>query len=192
MFQLFCGVFAAVAILHLHALWYGNDPFSDVPFEEMGSGRVGTWISRIDMIFDRDIGTNLLGSGPGSDLFFSPMWWWGKKYSHNDLLTTVIEDGFVGLTCILGLFAMIFFRFGRATLPVLIFFAVGSLSDGALMERPVPFVLYWIAVAIAAADPAPSRHQVPRPRRFAIPGHQHNLRALMLQSRMPPQRPASE
>ena len=122
-------------------------------------------------------------------------------YSHNDLLTTVIEDGFLGLFCILGLFAMIFVRFGRATLPVLVFFASGSLTDGALMERPVPFVLYWVAVAVAAANPLPTRYRTvrsasPTGSRSARSGRpladyprQRNLRELMLQSHLPPQRP---
>jgi hypothetical protein len=104
------------------------------------------------MIIDRDLALNLFGGGPGSDLFYSPIWWWRKMYSHSDLLTTIIEDGFLGLICVFCLFAAIFLRFGRATAPLFVFFAAGSLTDGALMGRPVLFLLYWVAFAMAVAD----------------------------------------
>lgn len=159
-------VFAIIgiaAVLQMHSLWVGDPGIADMPIEELGSGRVGTWIGRIQMIMDRDLALNLFGGGPGSDLFYSPMWWWRKMYSHSDLLTTVIEDGFLGLICVFSVFAAIFLRFGRATAPLFVFFAAGSLTDGALMGRPVLFLLYWVAFAMVVADrPLPKRRDARR------------------------------
>lgn len=118
--------------------------------ENLGSGRVGTWLGRIALLSRRSAPALLFGTGPGSDRFFSEIWWWEKKNSHHDFLTTVIEIGFVGLLAVLLFLFLLFRRLGREGAPLMWFLVSGSLVSNALMQRPVIATLFWLAVALAA------------------------------------------
>ncbi len=119
--------------------------------ENLGSGRIGTWLGRIDLLAERDVGTLLFGSGPGSDRFYSEIWWWEKKDSHHDLLTTTIESGFLGLFCVFLFLFLLFRRLGREGAPLFWFMISGSFVSNALMQRPIIATLFWLSVALAAS-----------------------------------------
>ena len=118
--------------------------------ENMGSGRIGTWLGRIDLISRRDVPGLLFGSGPGSDRFASEIWWWEKKDSHHDILTVIIESGLVGFMAIALFLFLLFQRLGHDGAPLVWFFLSGSLVSNALMQRPIIATLFWLAVALAA------------------------------------------
>lgn len=118
--------------------------------ENLGSGRVGTWLGRIDLLSQRNIPTLLFGSGPGSDKFFSEIWWWEKKDSHNDFLTVIIESGFVGLLAVLLFLFLLFHRLGRDGIPLIFLLLSSSSLSNALLQRPIIATLFWLAVALAA------------------------------------------
>ena len=118
--------------------------------ENMGSGRVGTWLGRIDLLSRRSVPSLLFGTGPGSDSFYSEIWWWEKKDSHHDLLTTTIESGFLGLSSVFLFLFLLFRRLGRDGFPLAWFLISGSLVSNALMQRPIIATMFWIAVALAA------------------------------------------
>ncbi|MBT4486633.1 MAG: hypothetical protein HOC72_03790 [Rhodospirillaceae bacterium] len=117
--------------------------------ENLGSGRIGTWLGRLAILSERDVPTLLFGSGPGSDSFVSEIWWWEKKDSHHDILTTVIESGIVGLLALFGFLFLLFRRLGREGTPLVWFLLSGSLVSNALMQRPIIATLFWLAVALA-------------------------------------------
>lgn len=118
--------------------------------ENLGSGRIGTWLGRIDLLSRRNIPTMLFGSGPGSDSFVSEIWWWEKKNSHNDFLTIVVESGFVGLLAILLFLFLLFHRLGRDGIPLIFLLLSASSVSNALLQRPIIATLFWLAVALAA------------------------------------------
>ena len=123
--------------------------FEDGSAENMGSGRVGTWLGRIEMLSRSSVPTLLFGRGPGSDRFVSEIWWWEKKDSHHDLLTTVIESGFIGLMAVFLFLFLLFRRLGREGVPLVWFLLSGSLVSNALFQRPIIATIFWIAVALA-------------------------------------------
>ena len=118
--------------------------------ENLGSGRIGTWLGRIDLLSRRDVPTLLFGSGPGSDRFVSEIWWWEKKDSHNDFLTIILESGLVGFLAVLLFLFLLFRRLGRDGLPLAWFLLSGSSLSNALLQRPIIATLFWLAVALAA------------------------------------------
>lgn len=118
--------------------------------ENLGSGRVGTWLGRLDLIAQRDLPKLLFGSGIGSDQFYSVIWWWEKKDSHHDLLTIVIESGFIGLMAILFFLFILFRRLGSDGMPLAWFLLSGSSLSNALLQRPIIATLFWLTVALAA------------------------------------------
>ncbi len=67
--------------------------------EAWGSGRIGTWIYRLQHIVDRDLVTLLFGGGIGADDMWTPQWGWGEDtlISHNDYLFFLTDHGIVGL-----------------------------------------------------------------------------------------------
>jgi len=82
---------------------------ADIRFnaEELGSGRLGTWIDRVELIAARDLGTFLLGSGVGSDEMSSRTWRQKETTSHNTFLTIFIEAGAVGFAAYLSAFIVL-------------------------------------------------------------------------------------
>ena len=122
----------------------------NVTVENLGSGCIGNRLERIDILSRRSVPTMLFGSGPGSNSFYSFIWWWEKKDSHHDLLTIIIESGFVGLSATLLFLFLLFRRLDREGLPLIWFLMSGSLVSNALLQRPILATLFWLAVAIAA------------------------------------------
>jgi len=118
--------------------------------ENLGSGRIGTWLGRIELLSRRNVPILLFGSGPGSDRFVSEIWWWEKKDSHNDFLTIILESGFVGFLAVLLFLFLLFRRLGRDGLPLAWFLLSGSSLSNALLQRPIIATLFWLAVALAA------------------------------------------
>jgi len=121
-----------------------------VPVENLGSGRIGTWLGRIDLMSRRSVSELLFGSGLGSDQFYSKIWWWEKKDSHHDFLTIIIESGFAGLSAILLFLFLLFRRLGGDGAPLVWFLLAGSSVSNALLQRPIIATLFWLAVALAA------------------------------------------
>jgi hypothetical protein len=149
--------------------------------ENLGSGRVGTWLGRIDLLSRRSVPELLFGSGIGSDLFYSEIWWWEKKDSHHDFLTIIIESGFIGLSAILLFLFLLFRRLGTDGVPLAWFLLSGSSLSNALLQRPIIATLFWLALALAAVrmekrlkaqwrqgrlhqQSIRQRHRAPRPR----------------------------
>jgi|GEM_PF-5692725 len=122
----------------------------DVHLHNLGSGRIGTWLHRIDLLGQRDLLSLLLGSGPGSDNFTTAIWWWEGKNSHHDLLMLAIEAGIVGLTLWFAYVCFVMRDLGRIGLPLLWCYLSGTLVSNALVGRPYLACLFWVAVALAA------------------------------------------
>lgn len=77
--------------------------------EAWGSGRIGVWTHRLELIWSRDFLTFLFGGGLGADQIWNPEWWWMEDaLAHNDFLHIVMETGLFGLLAvILFLFALL-------------------------------------------------------------------------------------
>jgi len=142
-------VLGIVAVLVWHEALQIAAGGSTGHIENLGSGRIGTWLHRIELLGQRDLLTLLVGTGPGSDVFTSPIWWWEGKDSHNDLLMLTIEIGLLGLSLWLACVYFLLRGLGRGGLPLAWFFLSGALISNALVGRPYLACLFWISVALA-------------------------------------------
>lgn len=132
----------------LAVIYVSSDSVRDLT--TFSSGRTSVYLERLVLVGQRDLLGIFVGSGPGSDSFYSDTWWWDAKNSHNDFLTALIERGLIGLMLLVWyLFA---FSRARSRETIAIVFAIGltgALSNG-LFQRPLP--LLFMAFAIWASS----------------------------------------
>ncbi len=124
----------------------------------LGSGRIGNYIHRWEVLSSRDLAPLMFGTGIGSDWFVSPIWSWKFSNSHSDIIHTMIETGIVGLVA-LGLVLVGLYR--SLPGPAKNFFYVlvisGLITNGLLMHVstiPYFFLAAALPTAIAAGNAA--------------------------------------
>jgi hypothetical protein len=120
--------------------------------ESWGSGRIGSYEYRFDMLLHRDLTQLLFGTGPGSDDIVIPIWWWGVRDAHNDILDAMIETGFVGLAGILLFLAGLWMRLGQKARPLIWALLASSLVSNGMLSRPTEFVFLALAMALAESS----------------------------------------
>ncbi|MHB2266474.1 O-antigen ligase family protein [Aliihoeflea sp. PC F10.4] len=115
---------------------------ANVNFVELSSGRTSVYEERLDLIASRPVPELLFGTGPGSELLPSTVWWWEAKNSHNDFIDLTIQIGVLGL----GLFVLLLVTTGRvldeARIPLYVMFVTSSLFSNGLLARPIPAMLF--------------------------------------------------
>ncbi len=127
------------------ALQVGTD------IESWGSGRIGTWQYRIQLIAERDLVTLLFGSGVGADNMWTPQWGWGDDtlISHNDYLYFLTDHGIVGLlipaTFLLGLWMRVG-DYGRA---IVLAIVITSVVDNGYFRTPM--LAGWLAIVLSTS-----------------------------------------
>ena len=115
-----------------------------------GSGRIGNYLHRLDMLSLREPISFVFGSGPGSDQFTNSVYWWAPKGAHNDFLAVLIEQGFFGLGGFL-LFLVGINRLVPADGKGIIWAAVvASLISNGALARPTVAVFLFMAMAVSA------------------------------------------
>jgi hypothetical protein len=132
--------------------------------DAFASGRLATWDQRLGFVSERDLGQLVFGAGTGSDSYYSPVWLDAPKDSHEDLITLLLENGVVGYLLLVCCAAAIFVRAGPDARPLAVGFIAASVISNGLWARPMIWVLFWFAVAIASTthrvtNAADSRHQ---------------------------------
>jgi len=138
---------------------------TDESIVSLGSGRIGNYIHRWDILSSREMGPLLFGTGVDSDWFTSPIWSWKVSNSHSDIIHTVVETGFVGLAGLGLVFVGLYLCLpgpARAFFYVLVI--SGLITNGLLMHVST-IVYFFLAAALPTAiaagnatySPAPSR-----------------------------------
>lgn len=119
--------------------------------ESWGSGRIGTWQYRLQLIAERDLVTLLFGSGIGADNMWTPQWGWGDDtlISHNDYLYFLTDHGFVGLlipaTFLFGLWIRVG-DYGRA---IVLAIVITSVVDNGYFRTPM--LAGWLAIVLSTS-----------------------------------------
>ncbi|MDR7098302.1 hypothetical protein J2X04_000649 [Lysobacter niabensis] len=120
--------------------------------EWFSSGRTSVWIERIATISRREVGELLLGTGAGTNVTASSVWWWHDKDSHNDFIAVVYEQGLLGLVLTCGLLVSAY-RLSPFSIQWkalwLMYLACSVLSNG-LMFRPTPACVFAVAAIMAS------------------------------------------
>lgn len=124
----------------------------DVNMVEVSSGRTGVYEERLALIAGRPELEFLFGTGPGSEVLPSTIWWWEAKNSHNDFLDLTIQVGFAGVAFFLLMLIAAGRNLGADGLPLYAMFVASSLFSNGLLSRPFVAVLF---LAFAMVPHAP-------------------------------------
>ena len=147
----------------------------DVNFVELSSGRTSVYEERLDLIVGRPAMELLFGTGPGSELLPSTVWWWEAKNSHNDFIDLTIQIGLVGLVLFVSLLAVTWRVLDETRMPLFVMFVVSSLFSNGLLARPIVAMLF-LAFALVPSNPHSigSRSPPHRPTARTVPApHRH-------------------
>jgi O-antigen ligase len=137
-----------------------------VDLMQLSSGRTIAYGERLDLIGDRPFLELLFGTGPGSEVLPSTVWWWEPKNSHNDFIDLAIQIGLVGLTLFVLLLAIIWRALDETRIPLYVMFVMSSLFSNGLLARPYIAVLF-LAFALIPPNLAATASRFPRRRPIA-------------------------
>ena len=145
--------------------------------QEWGSGRIGVWQNRLELIWNRNILTFLFGGGLFADLIWNPQWWWMEEVNaHNDFLHFTMKTGILGLLAILLFIAGLLFRMPGSSKSIIIALILSSFFSNGFLQSPLLAFNLFIAVAVALhqwqlrAAQIRQRHAERRRIRAAAPG----------------------
>lgn len=146
------GTAGSIVIIILSvALMFGTFHLSAVGTEELNSfssGRIYSYLERLDLLANRTFSGLLLGHGPGSDLVTTTVWWWEAKDAHSDLLHILWEGGIVSLWAVFAYFFAIIRLSVRATLAPISALLASSVVSNAILVRPNVAVLFFCVLAL--------------------------------------------
>lgn len=136
-------LFVLFVIASALALTFGHN------VQAWGSGRIGVWQYRVELIWERDLLTFLFGGGLHADRIWNPQWWYFEdSTAHNDYLHIIMETGLLGLVAIIVFIAALFMRLPGSSKSVLIAVAISSFfSNGHFQSPLVAFNLMIVAAA---------------------------------------------
>ena len=128
----FAGILAVASFVSTEELYY------------WGSGRIGTYVHRIDLLAGRDLGSLLVGTGLGSDWFRSYTWLSTEKNAHSFYFSDLIEIGIVGLVGHLIFVAVIYLRLppGRGKAFAYMILLSGLISHGFVADAQFRVMLF--------------------------------------------------
>lgn len=135
----------------------------DVNFIELSSGRTSAYEERFDLIIGRPALELLFGTGPGSELLPSTVWWWEPKNSHNDFIDLTIQIGLIGLVLFVLLLSVTWCVLDETRIPLFVMFVTSSLVSNGLLARPFVAVL-CLAFALVPPNLAATGARFPRHR----------------------------
>lgn len=119
----------------------------DVDWVTFSSGRLSMYGTKYDEIVSRGFWSSIFGTGSGSDLIVSDIWWWDKKGSHNDYLTFLIEGGVIFLLSVILLLIQLF-KSVRSPYSycILCAYCISSLISNGYLLRPLPAYILMLTV----------------------------------------------
>ncbi len=148
--------FLALNVALFAIVVFGAEVVSDMA----ASGRIGVYRERLVILVLRDWTDLLMGTGGGSDLMLTQVWWWEEKGSHNDLLTLVFEYGLGMLALQLAYWGALFQGFrsraSRCLLAALFFSSI--VSNGIMTRPPVAYLGMLLAYLLSRYDETPEAH----------------------------------
>lgn len=145
--------FLALNVVLFAIVIFGAEVVSDMA----ASGRIGVYRERLVLLAFRSWADLLMGTGGGSDLMLTQVWWWEEKGSHNDLLTLVFEYGLGMLVLQLVYWGALFQGFrsraSRCLLAALFFSSI--VSNGIMTRPPVAYLGMLLAYLLSRLDEIP-------------------------------------
>ncbi|PRY78680.1 hypothetical protein CLV80_1031 [Yoonia maritima] len=126
--------------------------FGDVnELSQFSSGRIPNYAERLTRIYQRGVPTFLFGTGPGTDLLRTGIWWWDYKDSHSDILKYIWESGLFGALVVAGWFYLgSSYKRGNLFAPFAAL-ALTSCISNALLVRPNAIFLFFAVICYSLA-----------------------------------------
>ena len=139
-----------IAILPI-ALKLFLDPLFGELMNKWSSGRLGMYGEKLEQISSSSTLALLFGGGAGSDLIISDTWWWGKRGSHNDFITILVEQGVFYFCAFLTLLVIITRSFRDVHLRgILYIYVFSSVISNGFMVRPMAAYILFLAGVYAS------------------------------------------
>lgn len=120
-------------------------------WNKFSSGRLDMYQEKIDLLKDYNLIDYSIGRGYGSDFVKTESWWWDEKGSHSDVLTYIIENGFIYLFFFLFLLMSLIPNYSKINILYfsLIFgYFISSLISNGIAERPLAGYIFFMALAV--------------------------------------------
>ena len=108
------------------------------------------YTEKFDIIKSFTISQIILGTGYGSDLIVSEIWWWGERGSHNDFLTFFIENGVIFLLLYAALLKDIYIMLKNNTQKILFLSIIftSCVSNGFLSRSISLYLIIFIIICL--------------------------------------------
>ncbi len=131
-------------------VWLSSAVVDYSEFSEFSSGRSDAYSERLEIIANRPPVTLLFGTGVGSEMMKSTVWWWEDKNSHNDFIDITIQMGIVGLVLTIAMVCLAAAQLDKYQLPLFLSFVISSAFSNGLLGRPFIAALLLSFMAVPA------------------------------------------
>jgi hypothetical protein len=142
----------------------------------IGSGRLDSWIGRLEQFGNRELVGQLVGFGPYSDYQVSGLWYWAAKNAHSDIITVLMEFGLFGLVAILLLSA----RVHKTSTPLeqiaLLAIALGAAASNTFIDRPAVAIAWGMTFYACGLHRVGSKRELNRADRLTNAPHKTGFR----------------
>jgi len=132
------------------SIWLSFEVANQTELSELSSGRTEAYPERLDMIASRSPLTLIFGTGVGSEITTSSVWWWAVMNSHNDFIDITMETGIVGLALTAAMLCLAAAQLDRYQLPLYLSFVISSTVSNGLLSRPFSAALLLCFMAVPA------------------------------------------
>jgi hypothetical protein len=133
-------------------VWASSAVVNYSEISEFSSGRSDAYSERLEIIANRAPINLLFGTGVGSEMMKSTVWWWEDKNSHNDFIDITIQTGIVGLLLTVAMLCLAAAQLDRYQLPLFLSFVISSAVSNGLLGRPFIAALLLSFMAVTATS----------------------------------------
>lgn len=156
---------AACTILYMIYFFYTTD----IDIMRLGSGRVGNWLHRYDLLKERSFGALLFGHGIESDFYVSYVWKDEPKEAHNDILHFLLESGIIGLSMMLLFLYALHKRLMPAAKASFWAGVFSSCISNGILAREAVSIYWYLSLVVATGVLYQYNQMLPRPDIDTVP-----------------------
>lgn len=127
----------------------------EVNWIELSSGRTAMYGEKINQLMGFNFFDWMFGQGAGSDLIKTKVWWWDKKGAHSDVITILVENGFLYFTLLLYTFYLLLRLTKKTNVIFLVILLAGlftSLISNGIIFRPHAGYIFNLILAYIFVD----------------------------------------
>ncbi|NKN34559.1 O-antigen ligase family protein [Marichromatium bheemlicum] len=160
------GLTAIFTLILFYLLQFSS--FSEI--EKFSSGRTTEWLSRLSTISERPTIELLFGTGLGSNVTFSSVWWWEEKDSHNDIIRILYEQGLAGLTLVAAMLIYLYLSVTRSHSwnAIWLYVTVSAVLSNGIISRPTASYVFVLALIVSQQIALYRKNPIPNIKQFHL------------------------